>query len=74
MARKKAKRANSAVFFYLAALTFVNVPGVSRIAVKVKALFWLKELQRVPVPRINHGPPRFAESPEIGAYGPPDDD
>ena len=35
---KKAKRANSAVFFYLAALTFVNVPGVSRIAVKVKAL------------------------------------
>ena len=39
-----------------------------------RALFWLKELQRVPVPRITHGPPRFAESPEIGAYGPPDDD
>ena len=34
--KEKAKRANSAVFFILAALTFVNVPGVSRIAVKVK--------------------------------------
>ena len=39
-----------------------------------RALFWLKELQRVPVPRITHGSPRFAESPEIEAYGPPDDD
>ena len=38
-----------------------------------RALFWLKELQTVSVPR-THGPPRFAESPEIGAYGPPDDD
>ena len=34
--KEEAKRANSAVFFILAALTFVNVPGVSRIAVKVK--------------------------------------
>ena len=39
-----------------------------------RALFWLKELQRVPVPRITHGPPRFAESPEMEADGPPDDD
>ncbi len=29
-----------------------------------RALFWLREPQRVPVPRITHGPPRFAESPE----------
>ena len=35
--KEEAKRANSAVFFILAALTFVNVPGVSRIAVKVKS-------------------------------------
>ena len=31
-----------------------------------RALFWLKEPQRVPVSRITHGPPRFAESPETG--------
>ena len=39
-----------------------------------RALFWLKEPQRVPVSTITHGPPRFAESPMIGADDPPDDD
>ena len=32
-----AKREKGRDLFYLAALTFVNVPGVSRIAVKVKS-------------------------------------
>ena len=31
------KRKKGGIFFILAALTFVNVPGVSRIAVKVKS-------------------------------------
>ena len=31
-----------------------------------RALFWLKEPQRVPVSRITHGPPRFTESTETG--------
>ena len=39
-----------------------------------RALFWLKEPQRVPVSKLTHGPPRFAESPEMEADGPPDDD
>ena len=35
--KEEAKRENRAGFFILVALTFVNVPGVSRIAVKVKS-------------------------------------
>ena len=35
--KEEAKRENRAGFFILVALTFVDVPGVSRIAVKLKS-------------------------------------